>query len=311
MERIGRRTARAVPRAAVGRRRADRARVPLHEGRQRLLRTPRPDVAVAARPRPRGHWHLPCPHRLSGAGERERRRAAVRPRRSRGRRSRRHRCDRRAARHGRRSFPSVPQGARALGSRRPEPGKRRHRTAASDDPGTTGATRHRARGDRRRNGGAGRAPRDRARRIDSPRPRRRLAAERGGRLQRLLAHRPDPCRTRGGSRSERRRRRPRRRANRSDRHGRAVCRLRRRPAAAGRRGGGRARHAHDRPGRKRRQRRPWLREHRRPGRRGVGDHRCGRGRPARRADGPRVRPRGASCPVRGRPCHSGVRPPTP
>ena len=53
--------------------------------------------------------------------------------------------------------------------------------------------------------GPERAPRHRAGRVDHARPRRRLAAELRGWLQRLLADRPDPRRTRGCGRSERRR----------------------------------------------------------------------------------------------------------
>ena len=49
-----RRAAGAVPRAALGSRRADRAGVPVHARRQRVLGPARPDVARAARARPRG-----------------------------------------------------------------------------------------------------------------------------------------------------------------------------------------------------------------------------------------------------------------
>ena len=154
MERRGSGAAGAVPRAPVGGRRADRSRVPVHEGRQRLLGTPRPDVALAPRRRSRGHGHLPGAHRVPGAGGRGGRRAPRSGRGPRGRGARRLRCHGRAARHRRRPVAPLSQGARPLRRRRPEPGERWHRPAASDNPRSTRAARDRARRDHRRNRGA-------------------------------------------------------------------------------------------------------------------------------------------------------------
>ena len=147
---------------------------------------------------------------------------------------------------------------------------------------------------------SGRAARDRAGRVDPPRARRRVAAERRGRIQRLLAHRSDPRRARGGRRSQRRRRRARRCADCADRHGRAVRGVRGRSARARDRGCSGSRHAHDRPCRERRSSGTRVRKHRGARRRARrGDRRCRR-REGRRADGARVRASRPPRPVRGR-----------
>ena len=116
---VRRRAAGAVPRAPVRRRRAHRARVPLHARDQRILGSSRPDVGGAARPRPRGRRRLPGAHRVPSAGGRvRRRRAPVGRRRPRDRRPRRLGRDGRAPRHRRRPVASVPAAARPLGRRR-------------------------------------------------------------------------------------------------------------------------------------------------------------------------------------------------
>ena len=286
-----RRAAGAVPRAPVGGRRANRARVPLHACDQRVLGAPRPDVGCAARSRPRGRGCLSRANRVPGTG------IGVRGRASRGRRrpgdrgARRLRRDRRASRHRRRSLASVPAAASALGSRHPQSGQRRDRSAASDDPRPARAPCDRARGDHRRDGRPRWSARDRSGRVDPADPRGGLAAELRRRIQRVLADRSDPRGARGSRRSERRRRRARRGADRAHRDGGAVCRVRRRPAATRHRGRGRPRHADDRPSGERRQCRPGLREHRRAGRcAGRSDSRRLRWTPCR-ADRPRPRSR--------------------
>ena len=158
-------------------------------------------------------------------------------------------------------------------------------------------------------GRAGRAARGRARRVDPPRPRRRLAAGLRGRVQRLLADRPDPRGTRGSRRSERRRRRARRGTHRAHRDGGAVRVVRRRARSRADRGRGRSRHARHRPGRERRKRRAGLRKHRGAWRRGrVGDHGRGRGRTACGTDGSRARPRRAPRRSTRTACLSAARP---
>ena len=201
---------------------------------------------------------------------------------------------------GRRSVASVPPAARALRRRRDQPGEWGDRAASSHDPRSPRTPRDRARRDRRRHRGPGRAARDRSRRIDPANSRRRLAGGLRGWVQRLLAHRPDPGRPRGGRRPQRRRGHARRGSDCAHRDGGAVRRVRRRAPSSRHRGRGRSRHAHDRSCRQRRSRRPRIREHRRPGRGGVGDHgRRGR-RAACRAHGAGARPSGAASPLRGR-----------
>ena len=267
---VRRRAAGAVPRAARGGRGAHRSRVPLHARRQRLLGSARPHLGGAARRRPRGHRHLPGAHRVSGTGRRSRTAASFRPpwptSRSPGLDGSgvtvalldtgvdpSHPYLRRRVLSG---VDVINPGSGGIAQPHPTiPGRpERHGTElAGIIAGTEGP-----------DGLHGIAPGASI----LPVPRRRLAAERRGRLQRLLAHRPAPRRARGGRRSERRRRRARRRPHRADRDGRAVRRVRRRPAPARDRRRGRPRPADDRPGRERRARGPGIRQRRRAGRRG-------------------------------------------
>ena len=229
-----------------------------------------------------------------------RRRLAVVGRGSRDPRSRRCRGHGRAARHRCRPVASLPAPERSLRRRRHRPGSggiaqphptipgrpERHGTelagiiAGSEGP--DGLARHRAR------------------RVDPPDPRRRLAAGRGRRVHRLLPNRPDPRRARGGGRSERRRRRARRGAHRADRSRGAVRRVRR---TARLRGPSPEREASTRSSSSR----PGTTVGRGrgtaaspgPAAPGGAHRRCSR-RPSCRADGPRTRSRGAQRALRRR-----------
>ena len=169
-----RRAAGAVPRPTGGRGRADRARVPVRAG-----------WSTASRPRStRRRWRCSsatarssactrCASPIRRRRTRRERGAAVGGRGSRDRGSRRHRRHRRAARHGCRSVPSrtcagsvlsgvdvINPGSGGIAQPHPTiPGRpERHATELA---GIIAGIR-----------GPGRAPRDRARRLDPARPRR-------------------------------------------------------------------------------------------------------------------------------------------
>ena len=124
---------------------------------------------------------------------------------------------------------------------------------------------------------ARRPARRRAGSVDPADPRRRLAAERRGRLQRLLAHRPDPRRARGGGRPERRRRHARRRPHRArSAMVEPYASFADGPLPRAIAGAADLDMLVDRPRRERRSCGTWLREHRRARRRASsGDRGCG------------------------------------